>query len=472
MSRKPLLILASMLSLVFSVVSQATSSEYPACPPNTSFLTECIGKWDWGEEGTYVGEWLNNQRHGQGRREYGDGVIYVGQWERNEPNGLGMMIWPKEDGDVRKQKYVGNFKDSKRHGHGTYYYGNGNEYSGEWIGGDRTGVGTFTYANGNVVIGKVEKNEFTGFGLQTWKENTSWPDDAYVGNLKDSFRNGYGPYYFGAIGNIFYGSWKAGNKDGYGKYVSVEGIISDEGEYRDDKLIFDLDLSTDFQRERLALVIGNASYTEGPLRNPVNDSRLIADTLRKVGFEVLEYENMSQREMKRAIRTFGDKLDGLSEDAVGLVYYSGHGIQADNTNYLIPVDAKISSEADLDIEAVSANSILKQMEFARNGLNIVILDACRTNPYGRSFRSASKGLARMDAPVGSIVAYATSPGNVAYDGAGNNSPYTKALAEAMLEEGLKIEELLKRVRISVAEDTNNKQIPWESSSLIGDFSFQ
>ena len=127
MSRKPLLILASMLSLVFSVVSQATSSEYPACPPNTSFLTECIGKWDWGEGGTYVGEWLNNDMHGQGRREYGDGTIYVGQWERNEPHGLGMMIWPKEDGDVRKQSYVGNFKDGFRHGHGTYYYGNGNE---------------------------------------------------------------------------------------------------------------------------------------------------------------------------------------------------------------------------------------------------------------------------------------------------------------------------------------------------------
>jgi len=470
MSRKPLLILASMLSLVLSVVSQATSSEYPACPPNTSFLTECIGKWDWGEGGTYVGEWLNNDMHGQGRREYGDGTIYVGQWERNEPHGLGMMIWPKEDGDVRKQKYVGNFKDGKRHGHGTYYYGSGNEYSGEWRGDDRTGVGTYTFANGHVLTGKVENGEFTGSGIQIWNNGLD-DDDTYVGNLNDGSRNGYGAFHYGD-GSIFYGSWKDAEKDGYGKFVSLDGIISGEGKYIDGELTFDLDLSTDFQKERLALVIGNASYTEGPLRNPVNDSRLIADTLRKVGFEVLEYENMSQREMKRAIRTFGDKLDGLSEDAVGLVYYSGHGIQADNTNYLIPVDAKISSEADLDIEAVSASSILKQMEFARNGLNIVILDACRNNPYGRSFRSASKGLARMDAPVGSIVAYATSPGNVAYDGSGNNSPYTKALAEAMLEEGLKIEELLKRVRISVAEDTNNKQIPWESSSLIGDFSFQ
>ena len=470
MSRKPLLILASVLSLVLSVVSQATSSEYPACPPNTSFLTECIGKWDWGEGGTYVGEWLNNDMHGQGRREYGDGTIYVGQWERNEPHGLGMMIWPKEDGDVRKQKYVGNFKDGKRHGHGTYYYGSGNEYSGEWRGDDRTGVGTYTFANGHVLTGKVENGEFTGSGIQIWNNGLD-DDDTYVGNLNDGSRNGYGAFHYGD-GSIFYGSWKDAEKDGYGKFVSLDGIISGEGKYIDGELTFDLDLSTDFQKERLALVIGNASYTEGPLRNPVNDSRLIADTLRKVGFEVLEYENMSQREMKRAIRTFGDKLDGLSEDAVGLVYYSGHGIQADNTNYLIPVDAKISSEADLDIEAVSASSILKQMEFARNGLNIVILDACRNNPYGRSFRSASKGLARMDAPVGSIVAYATSPGNVAYDGSGNNSPYTKALAEAMLEEGLKIEELLKRVRILVAEDTNNKQIPWESSSLIGDFSFQ
>ena len=219
-----------------------------------------------------MGEWLNNDMHGQGRREYGDGAIYVGQWERNEPHGLGMMIWPKEDGDVRKQSYVGNFKDGFRHGHGTYYYGNGNEYSGEWIGGDRTGVGsTYTYADGHVKLGKVENGEFTGPGLQTWKENTSWSEDNYVGNLNDGDRDGYGVYFY-ADGRIYYGSWKDANRDGYGKFVSLDGIISGEGKYIDGELTFDLDLSTDFQKERLALVIGNASYTESPLRNPVNDS--------------------------------------------------------------------------------------------------------------------------------------------------------------------------------------------------------
>ena len=233
--------------------------------------------------------------------------------------------------------------------------------------------------------------------------------------------------------------------------------------------------SASSDQRKLALVIGNAEYLNGPLDNPVNDARLIGTTLKSLGFEVYIQENADQKTMKRAIRDFGKKLESAGEDAVGFFYFSGHGLQNEGENYLSPIGAEVRSEADVEIEMVSANAILKQMEFARNGLNIVVLDACRTSPYSRGFRSAQNGLATMDAPTGSILAYATAPGTVAYDGRfdgrGDNSPYAGALAKAMLMPNTPVETVFKKVRISVINETDEKQVPWESSSLIGEFMF-
>ncbi len=175
--------------------------------------------------------------------------------------------------------------------------------------------------------------------------------------------------------------------------------------------------------------------------------------------------------MKRAIQAFGDKLEEAGPEGVGLFYFAGHGIQVKGENYLIPVASQIRDESDMDIEAVTADAVLQQMEYAGNGINIMILDACRNNPFDRSTRSTTRGLARMDAPTGSVIAYATSPGKTASDGTGRNSPYTAALARALRKPGTKIEEVFKRVRIEVMDRTENEQIPWESSSLIGDFFF-
>ena len=222
---------------------------------------------------------------------------------------------------------------------------------------------------------------------------------------------------------------------------------------------------------RIALVIGNGGYETAPLNNPVNDARLMAATLRGVGFEVIERIDADQKAMKRAIQEFGERLEQAGQDGVGLFYFSGHGVQVGGVNYLIPIDTSINRESDVDIEAVSANAVLGTMEFARNRLNIVILDACRNNPYARSFRSAARGLARMDAPRGTLVAYATAPGGVAFDGEGANSPYTSALAQAMQAPGLKVEEAFKQVRLSVMAETGEQQVPWEASSLTGDFYF-
>ncbi|TDQ84522.1 formylglycine-generating enzyme required for sulfatase activity [Dongia mobilis] len=225
---------------------------------------------------------------------------------------------------------------------------------------------------------------------------------------------------------------------------------------------------------RLALVIGNSNYGQemGRLANPANDAELMAATLQKLGFEVTRLVDADQKQMKRAIADFGSALLAAGPDAAGLFFYAGHGIQIAGENYLIPLKAEIEKEADAEIEAVSANWVLTQMEFAGNRINIVILDACRNNPMARSMRSASRGLARMDAPKGSFIAYSTAPGEVAADGDGRNSPYTAALAKSMLQPGIAIEETFRNTRVSVLQATGEKQVPWESSSLTGAFFFQ
>ena len=221
---------------------------------------------------------------------------------------------------------------------------------------------------------------------------------------------------------------------------------------------------------RVALVIGNSAYKVGPLKNPVNDARAMSKALGELGFDVSRKEDLSQPEMKAAIREFGAKL---RRGGVGLFYYAGHGVEVRGENYLIPVDAAPESVEEIEYEAVDAGFVLAQMESAGNGMNIMILDACRDNPFARSLRSMSKGLAKMSAPVGTIIAYATAPGSVAIDGGSTgNGVYTKELLTLMRTPGLAIEEVFKRVRIAVSRRTRGKQIPWESTSLMGDFYFR
>ena len=220
---------------------------------------------------------------------------------------------------------------------------------------------------------------------------------------------------------------------------------------------------------RLALVIGNAAYKNSPLKNPANDARVMAEALKSRGFDVLRYENVGQKEMKKAVIEFGRRLQEAG--GVGLFYFAGHGMQVAGRNFMVPIDAEIRSEAEVEAESVEVGSVLSRMETAKNRLNIVVLDACRDNPFGRSFRGASRGLASIDAPAGTLIAYATAPGRVAADGDGANGPYGAELARAMAVPGLKIEDVFKRVRVAVQQQTRGDQVPWESSSLTGDFYF-
>ena len=220
---------------------------------------------------------------------------------------------------------------------------------------------------------------------------------------------------------------------------------------------------------RSALVIGNDAYERMPLKNPVNDAQDMARALEELGFEVMLLTNASLRQFDSAVRTFGSKL--RQRGGAGLFYYAGHGMQVKGRNYLIPIDASIDTESDVKFEAIDAGRILGKMEDAGNPINIVILDACRDNPFARQFRSAGRGLARMDAPKGSLVAYATSPGSVAADGTDRNGIYTTYLLQHMRTPGLTLEQVLKNVRIDVLTATADAQIPWESSSMTGDFYF-
>ncbi len=224
--------------------------------------------------------------------------------------------------------------------------------------------------------------------------------------------------------------------------------------------------------KRLALVIGNAAYKHGgSLTNPVNDADAMSRALERLGFQVLTYKNCGQKAMKRAIDAFGRQLKSFD---VGLFFYAGHGVQVDGNNYLIPVDARLENKNDVEYDCVLAGRILAKMESAGSGTNIVILDACRDNPFERSWHRGArgKGLAFMNAPAGSLIAYATSPGNTASDGAGTNGLYTSALLRHLDTPGITIEQMFKRVRTTVMDQSGNKQTPWESTSLTGNFYFK
>lgn len=221
--------------------------------------------------------------------------------------------------------------------------------------------------------------------------------------------------------------------------------------------------------KRLALVIGNNAYTDGVLKNPINDARAMAATLTDLGFEVHKLENGDRSAMQRAVLEFGRKLN---DDTVGLFYFAGHGMQVRGANYLIPVKASIQSEDEVEVEGVDVAYVLARMATAKNQFNIVILDACRNNPFQRSFRSTSNGLAAISAPTGTLIAYATAPGSVASDGDAANGVYTAELVQAIKQPGITMEEAFKRARGGVITRTQGKQTPWESSSVVGNFMFR
>ena len=372
--------------------------------------------------------------------------------------------------------YVGEYKDGKPHGVGTFTSANGDKYVGQFKDGKSNGQGTYTHSNG----------------------------DKYVGEYRDSKPNGQGTLYAPNGSITRRGNWANGNfvstvpvQHASAVNQMVASPTAQPENYERAKLLAEVEAERKKRQEleeqlkvaqqpnqpgkptvssvnerRVALVIGNATYKVNPLKNPVNDSTDMARSLRSVGFDVIEANNTTLAQMREVTRRFADKL-GSSD--VGLVYYSGHGVEVKGKNYLIPVNADIKREYEVVDQAFDASQFLEMMDNIRGPnnkrVNILIVDACRNNELQKSWRSTNNGLARMDAPGGTFISFATAPGRVAADGVGRNSPYTKHLLQALKQPNVPIEQVFKVVRRNVMEETKGEQIPWENSSLVGDFYF-
>lgn len=224
------------------------------------------------------------------------------------------------------------------------------------------------------------------------------------------------------------------------------------------------------QETRVALVIGNAGYSDAPLNNPINDAKAISAKLRKLGFDVIEKHNLNKNKIGRTLNEFRSKI---SPGGVALFYYSGHGMQVNGVNYLPAVDADISSEDDVPTQAIDLNKLLMLMESTKSLVNLVFLDACRNNPFGERFRTGSNGLSPVVvAPKGTLIFYATRPGSLASDGKGQHSTYTKHMLNVIDTPGISVEQVQKRVAAAVRKESIGRQEPWMEGLLDGDFYFE
>ena len=381
-------------------------------------------------------------------------------------NCTGTKTYPNDD------KYVGDFKDGKLHGQATVTFASGNKYVGEYKDGLRNGQGTLTFADGNKYVGEHKDDKMQGQGT-LYSANGKmlyqgiWDFDKFIRSATvqqataPSVQQSNAP-------NPEIERLRAETQEAKRKQVELEEqlrLVQQQPQTTTPTA------SAPSTGKRVALVVGNANYKVRPLKNPRNDADDISRSLRSSGFEVIDLRDASLQQMRNGVRQFGDRL--INND-VGLVYYSGHGVEVKGRNYFIPVNADIMREDEIADQGLDVSLILEKMNTSGKGVNILIVDACRDDPFGRSFRSSSRGLAQMDAPKGTIIAYATSPGKVASDGdpRERNSPYTKNLVKAMQQPNKPIEQVFKEVRRAVQEETKNQQTPWENTSLSGDFYFK
>jgi hypothetical protein len=409
-------------------------------------------------------------------------------------------------------KYIGEFKDGKYNGQGTLYTSNGVATGqGIWANGKFIGpapVQQASVANQTVPVATIHNIEEilrsslpkcptrgtydNCFGTETYGSGNK-----FVGEFKDGSYHGKGVL-FSAKGEIIKsGLWIDGELKEQQNHLQTNGLAAVENSKLErDRLSAEVEIERKKRQEleeqlrvaqqrpatsqtasntsigkRIALVMGNANYKVRPLKNSGNDADDVSRSLKTTGFEVIDLRDATLTQMRTAVRQFGDRL--INND-VGLVYYSGHGVEVKGRNYFIPVNADIQREDEIADQGLDVSLILEKMSTAGKGVNILIVDACRDDPFGRSFRSSSRGLAQMDAPRGTIIAYATSPGKVASDGdpRERNSPYTKHLVKAMQSPNKPIEQVFKEVRRAVQDETKNQQTPWENTSLSGDFFFR
>jgi hypothetical protein len=441
-----------MLLLVCVPMTTMSQSGLPRCTDYNPFGMNgaCQREFEIGDGTKYVGEYAGGTKSGYGilYNKYGS-VQSAGYWVN------GVFVGQQKPPTNQSVLGYGNFfsslprcTESNPFGMNgacqrEFEVGNGTKYVGEYAGGTKNGFGMLLSPSGSVInIGNWVDGKFQPANLNS-AANATTAGTTELERLRHDL------------------------EESKRKQLEAETQL---------RVIQQVSLPSTSQPvvagsngKRVALVIGNSNYRTRPLRNPINDANDVSSALRTSGFQVIDLRDASLQQMRAGVRQFGDRL--INND-VGLVYYSGHGVEVKGRNYFIPVNADIQREDEIADQGLDVSLVLEKMNTAGKGVNILIVDACRDDPFGRSFRSASRGLAQMDAPRGTIIAYATSPGKVAQDGDGRNSPYTKNLVRVMQQPNKPIEQVFKEVRRAVQEETKNQQTPWENTSLSGDFYFR
>jgi hypothetical protein len=414
----------------------------------------------------YVGQFKNGQYNGYGALDYIKGGRYVGEFKNGKFDGQGNL---KLQG---KGRYIGFFANNMFDGLGTFYFDNGRIEAGKWSGGKFSGsaqtglkapvANWISPATATFKTTNIDFNIRIGIKSKELPQNIQIfvNDELKANNAVNGLKTNESDFDYVLEREI-------NLKPGENKVKVV--VKNGAGEISSELRTITYDGSENKMTKRYALVIGNSDYSIGPLRNPKNDANDIASTLKTMGFDVALYVNLGQADMINRIREFGDKI--TENKGVGLFFFAGHGLQVGGENYIIPVDAHIKKFADIETEAVNLNRITGEMAYAKNHMNIIILDACRNNPF-EGEESGGKGLASTSAPSGTFIAFATAPGSVAADGTGKNGLYTQEILKAITIPGIVIEDVFKEVRRNVHKLSGEQQVPWENSSIFDDFYFK
>ena len=454
------------------------------------------GTYQFADKVKYVGEFFEGKRHGTGVLTESDGTKYEGEWREDRRSGRGTLT--KSDGT----KYVGEWLEGLRSGHGTLTFNNGESYRGEFLKGSPNGIGTYTFRSGDRHVGTWLNGERSGKGIEyrvdgSINKSGEWVDGRFVNSevvdsklfpLTDLIKVTVGDSTSSDVGLAERQRLAAELEEERIRRQAIESRLAIEQTEREriSGVLQEQELKkqaalAEVERQkaiiksekRIALIIGNSRYLSNPLLNPVNDAIDIGRTLDNLGFKTMVLTDASITQMREATRNFAD---AVPQSDVALIFYAGHGLEVKGRNYLVPVNATIRHEFELEDQAYDAGRWLDMLEnnkaAGKQRVNILILDACRDNVFSRGWRSSSRGLARMDAPTGTFIAFATAPGKVASDGdRQRNSPFTKNLLQTIQIPNMPIELMFREVRRRVLEETKGEQVPWDNSSLIGNFVF-
>ena len=470
------------------------------CPSSSSeYFHYCFGTFTDSKGNKYVGNFRDNVYNWHGTYTWANGNKYIGEWVDGKRNGQG--TYTRTDGE----RYVGEFKDDNYNGQGTFTQANGVRYVGEWKDGKPNGQGTEYASNGSITnqgiwaegsfvrpapvrqatVPNQELERLRAEADEATRKQVALANTQRIENERLRAEAAEAKRKQAEAEESIRVAQQLASQARENERLRAEAAEAKrkQAEAEEGARVAQQQASQTKQpspvtaqsatliSKRVALVVGNKNYKVRPLQNSLNDADDMSASLRTSGFDVIDIRDATLPQMRNAVRQFGDKL--LTHD-VGLVYYSGHGVEVKGRNYFIPVNADIMREDEIADQGLDVSLILEKMSTAGKGVNILIVDACRDDPFGRSLRSTSRGLAQMDAPRGTIIAYATSPGKVASDGDARerNSPYTKHLLRAMQSPNKQIEQLFKEVRRAVQQETKNQQTPWENTSLSGDFFFK